>query len=65
MLPKAIKTSASAESTSFSDVDHKCLMARISEMTKEDKFQVEAIKALTQELEMLKLEQVSLEKKVS
>jgi len=31
-------------------------MARISEMTKEDKFQVEAIKALTQELEMLKLE---------
>ena len=38
-------------------------MARISEMTKEDKFQVEAIKALTQELEMLKLEQVSLEKR--
>ena len=36
------------------------LMARINEMTKEDKFQVKVIKALTQELEMIKQEQASL-----
>jgi len=47
-------------SASSSDVDNKCLMARINEMTKEDKFQVKVIKALTQEIEMIKQEQASL-----
>jgi len=47
-------------SASSSDVDNKCLMARINEMTKEDEFQVKVIKALTQELEMIKQEQDSL-----
>ena len=35
-------------------------MAKISEMTKEDKFQVKVVKALTQELETMKQEQASL-----
>ena len=47
-------------SASSSDVDNKCLMAKIKEMTKEDEFQVKVIKALTQELEMIKQEQASL-----
>ena len=47
-------------SASSSDVDNKCLMARINEMTKEDEFQVKVIKALTQELEMIKQEQAFL-----
>ena len=47
-------------STSSSDVDNKCLMARINEMTKKDEFQVRVIKTLTQELEMIKQEQASL-----
>ena len=51
---------ASEMSASSSDVDNKCLMARINEMTKEDEFQVKVIKALTQELEMIKQEQDSL-----
>ena len=51
---------ASAESTSSSDVDHKCLMARTNEKTNEDKVQIEAIKALDQELEKIKQEQASL-----
>ena len=51
---------ASEMSASSSDVDNKCLMARINEMAKEDEFQVKVIKALTQELEMIKQEQPSL-----
>ena len=51
---------ASAESTSSSDVDHKCLMAEINEMAKEDEVQIEAIKALNQELEEIKQENASL-----
>ena len=47
-------------STSSSDVDNKCLMAKINEMNKEDEFQVKVIKTLTQELEMIKQEQTSL-----
>ena len=47
-------------SASSSDVDNKCLMAKIKEMTKEDEFQVKVIKALTQEIEMIKQEQASL-----
>ena len=47
-------------SASSSDVDNKCLMAKINEMTKENEFQVKVIKALTQELEMIKQEQASL-----
>ena len=47
-------------STSSSDVDNKCLIAKINEMTKENEFQVKVIKALTQELEKIKLEQASL-----
>ena len=47
-------------SASSSDVDIKCLMAKIKEMTKEDEFQVKVIKALTQEIEMIKQEQASL-----
>jgi len=47
-------------SASSSDVDNKYLMARINEMTKEDKFQVKVVKALTQELETMKQEQASL-----
>ena len=35
-------------------------MAKINEMTKEDEFQVKVIKALTQELEMIKQEQTFL-----
>ena len=45
---------------SSSDVDNKCLIAKIKEMAKEDKFQVRVMKALTQELEMIKQEQASL-----
>ena len=48
---------ASEMSASSSDVDNKCLMAK---MAKEDEFQVKVIKALTQELEMIKQEQASL-----
>ena len=51
---------ASEMSTSSSDADNKCLMAKINEMAKEDKFQVKVIKAVTQELEMIKFEQASL-----
>ena len=51
---------ALAKSTSSCDVDHKCLMTRINEKTKEEEVQVEAIKALTQELEKIKQEQASL-----
>ena len=51
---------ASEMSASSSDVDNKCLIAKIKEMAKEDKFQVRVIKALTQELEMIKQEQDSL-----
>ena len=47
-------------STSSSDVDHKCLMARTDEKTKEDEVQIEGIKALNQELEKIKQEQASL-----
>ena len=47
-------------SASSSDIDNKCLMAKINEMAKEDEFQVKVIKALTQELEMIKQEQASL-----
>ena len=43
-----------------SDVDNKCLIAKIKKMAKEDEFQVKVIKALTQELEMIKQEQASL-----
>ena len=51
---------ASEMSTSSSDVDNKCLIAKINEMTKENEFQVKVIKALTQELKMIKQEQASL-----
>jgi len=51
---------ASEMSASSSDVDNKCLMARINEMTKEDEFQVKVIKALTQDLQTMKQEQASL-----
>jgi len=51
----------SSRSTSSSEVDHKCLMAKSKKMIKEDEDQkVEAIKALTLDLEKIKLEQASL-----
>ena len=43
-----------------SDVDNKCLIAKLKKMAKEDEFQVKVIKALTQKLEMIKQEQASL-----
>ena len=47
----------SSKSTSSRDVDHKCLMAKNNEKSKEDEDQrVEIIKALTQDLEKIKLE---------
>src|SRR6185437_7000731 len=50
-----------SRSTSSSEVDHKCLMAKGKKMIKEDENQkVEAIKALTLDLEKIKLEQTSL-----
>jgi hypothetical protein len=56
---------ASAESTSSSDVDHKCLTARTNEKTKEDEVQIKAVKALNQELEKIKEEQGFFGTKVS
>ena len=47
-------------SASSSDVDNKCLIAKLKKMAMEDEFQVKVIKALTQELEMIKQEQASL-----